>query len=130
MGAVSFLARLLDRATFTSWIGTLDGRPTLWNRDLLSWRGWRLSLHQITGADDPGCFHTHPAWALRIVLAGGYVEELENGVCVTWRPGCWGLVAPFLSHRIVRPLRECSYSLWLRGPKVAQIELRGTGWER
>lgn len=123
------LERLLDRIVFNEWIGTVDGRATLWSKRLLSAWGWRVDLHRMVGADDAGCFHTHPAWALRLVLAGGYVEELENGDCLAWPAGHFGVVRPSLSHRIARLLNErSSYSLWVRAPKSAAIELRGSGW--
>jgi hypothetical protein len=84
----------------------------------------------MVGADLAGCYHTHPAKALRLVLWGGYVEELEDGTRVQWWPGKVGLVRPDLSHRIASLPRGNSYSLWLRGPKTHKIELRGPGWEK
>lgn len=112
--------------TFDEWRGSFDGRPSLWIKKL--WRpfGCVVQLHKFVRADDPGCFHTHPAYALRIILRGGYVEELGNGERRTWRPGRVGLVRPTLEHRIAELLngRE-SWSLWLRGPKVAQVGVRG-----
>lgn len=122
------IRRLLDRITLTEWIGTVDGRATLWKRDLLAWAGWRVTLHRIVGADDPGCFHTHPATALRVILAGGYVEQLESGKGRAWLPGRFGIVRPALSHRIAALIDGHSYSLWIRGPRRAPIELRGSGW--
>lgn len=122
------IRRFLDGLMFEEWIGTIDGRATLWTRHLLTWRGWRVSLHRMVGADDPGCFHTHPATALRVVLAGGYVEQRENGRGVAWLPGMFGIVRPRLSHRIAALVDGVSYSLWIRGPTVAAIELRGGGW--
>lgn len=125
------IPRILDRLQFDTWIGSLDGRPTLWTRDLLRWRGWRVSLHRMVSADDPGCFHTHPAWAFRLVLAGGYIEEREDGASFAWMPGTFGIVRPSLSHRIARLVNEsCSYSLWVRAPKSREIQLNGPGWPR
>lgn len=123
------MARLLNRIIFDEWIGTVTGRATLWNKRLLSAWGWRVDLHRMVGADDARCFHTHPAWALRIVLSGGYVEELESGESRAWLPGAFGVVRPSLSHRITALLNgRDSYSLWVRAPKCAAIELRGPGW--
>lgn len=123
------MGRMLARVVFDEWIGAADGRATLWNKTLISAWGWKVDLHCMVGADDPGCFHTHPAWALRIVLAGGYVEELEDGESLAWPPGHFGLVRPSLSHRIARLLNDDrSFSLWVRAPKSAAIELRGPGW--
>lgn len=111
------------------WRGSLDGRPTFYSKTLLQFRGRKVCLHKFVGADDPGCFHTHPAHAIRIILWGGYVDELEDGQRKTWRPGRVGRVAPTLSHRAAALINgKCSYSLWLRGPIVATIELHGSGW--
>lgn len=113
------------------WRGRLDNVPVMWIRQLARWRGFRVDLHKFVGPDLPGCFHTHPAKAWRLVLWGGYVEELENGAKVPWRPGAAGFVQPALSHRIDTLLNgRCSYSLWIRWPKSAEVELRGPGWAR
>lgn len=131
---------------WSEWRGSLDGRPTLWIRHLVRLRGWRVDLHKMVAADDVDCFHTHPAHALRVILWGGYVEEIEPvrlrieaaDLVVklpaerrSWRPGMIGIVRPRLSHRIAA-LRNgrASYSLWIRFRKVAAIELRGAGWAR
>lgn len=116
-------------AQWDGWIGTPGGFPTLWFKRLAEWRGVRVSLHKMVGRDDPDCFHTHPAWAVRIVLWGGYIEEVEGGRFHTWWPGRVGIVRPSLSHRIAG-LRNgrASFSLWLRGPKCARIQLRGSGF--
>ena len=124
------IRRLLDRVQFDTWIGTLDGRATLWSRTLWQAGGWRVSLHRMVGVDDPGCFHTHPAFALRLILSGGYVEELEDGRSFAWAPGMFGMVRPSLSHRIARLMGDASYSLWVRAPKSREIELRGPGWPK
>jgi hypothetical protein len=123
------------------WIGNLDGEPVYFQKRLFSWRWrgnvWTLRLHKFVKADNAACFHTHPAHAYRLILWGGYVEEILNpewlrnlGNCrATWRPGMFGYVAPELCHRI-DALRNgrTSYSLWIHGPKVASIELHGAGW--
>lgn len=57
------------------WRGANDGRPSMFIRTLFSFRGYKLDLHKFVRADDPTCFHTHPAKALRLILWGGYVEE-------------------------------------------------------
>ena len=112
------------------WRGSLDGRPTMWIRRLLAFRGCRLDLHKMVGADDAECFHTHPARAVRLVLWGGYVEQTWEGRWRFWFPGRVGIVRPDLCHRIAG-LRNgrVSYSLWLRFPKCARVDLRGTGWD-
>lgn len=91
--------------------------------------GWSLDLHKMVGADSPGCYHTHPAKAWRLVLWGGYIEELEDCTRVRcWWPGRFGIVQPELSHLIAALPHGTSYSLWLRGPKTHDIQLRGPGW--
>lgn len=114
------------------WRGDLKGRVVMRIKHLAEWRGFKLDLHQFADADAPGCRHTHPAKALRIVLWGGYVEEFEIGpddlkfrAC---KPGFVGIVQPEFCHRIASLRGRVSYSLWLRWPKTHQIELRGPGW--
>lgn len=108
------------------WRGSFDGRPALLIKKLWNPFGCVVQLHKFIRADDIGCFHTHPAWAVRIILWGGYVEELGDGRWRTWWPGRIGLVAPNYEHRI-GGLRngKSSWSLWLRGPKIASISVRG-----
>ena len=116
------------------WVGSEDGRPAMWTSVLFSIGGYRATLHKMVRADDPGCFHTHPAFAIRVVLWGGYVEE----ICKTYPgegsfnyhkfryPGYVGLVRPELEHRIAHLLNhKSSYSLWLRGPIVQNFNVRG-----
>lgn len=123
------IERWLDRVRLDEWRGNLDGRPTFWSRTLVELFGVRVSLHRMVAADDPACFHTHPAFAIRLILSGGYVEELESGEAVTWVPGAFGIVKPELAHRVASLCNgRSSYSLWIRGPKIAPTKLRGAGW--
>lgn len=114
------------------WRGSLDGKPTLWIKRLIHIGDFRIDLHKIVGDDDWDCFHTHPHWAFRLILKGGYIEQLEDGEYKWWEPGNFGLVAPELSHRLELPANGIpSYSLWIRFPtKKHKIELRGSGWEK
>ena len=122
------------------WRGSMDGRPTLWVKHLLCGRGYHIDLHKMVGPDDAECFHTHPAFAVRVVLWGGYLEEIEGGrttpygvpirEVAIWKPGRVGLVRPELCHRIARIYKNASYSLWIRFPKCAAVYLRGEGWQR
>jgi hypothetical protein len=111
---------------FDEWRGSLDGRPSLWIKKLIKAFGCVVQVHKFVRADDAGCFHSHPAWAVRVILRGGYVEECGDGSRVSWKPGRVGLVAPHFEHRIDGLLngRE-SWSLWIRGPKIASIRVRG-----
>lgn len=119
------------------WIGNLDGQPVYFQKKLASWmwRGqrWTLRLHKFVKVDNAGCFHTHPAHALRIVLWGGYAEEVLLPSGKTYIKGCgpgyFGRVTPEYCHRIEAFLfGRTSWSLWFHGPKVASIELHGDGW--
>jgi hypothetical protein len=112
--------------TWTEWRGSFDGRPSLLIKKLVRAFGCVAQVHKFVRADDPGCFHTHPALAVRVILRGGYVEELGDGRKVTWRPLRVGVVRPELEHRIDSLLNgRSSWSLWLRGPKIATISVRG-----
>jgi len=115
---------------WTEWRGDFHGNVTMQIAVLLRTKGGRRAdLHRMVAPDAPGCFHTHPARAVRIVLWAGYVEELEDGSMRHWRPGMVGVVHPQLSHRIASLPRGRSYSLWIRGRKTHQTQLRGPGWE-
>lgn len=111
------------------WRGHFDGTVTMLIKRLVSFRGWHIDLHKMVGPDMPDCFHTHPAKAWRLILWGGYVEQLALGMHVEWRPLMAGFVKPEFAHRIAR-LRNgrASYSLWIRAPKCAEVQLIGEGW--
>jgi len=117
--------------TWDEWRGSMDGRPTLWVRHIARLAGRLIDVHKMVAKDDPDCFHTHPAYAIRVILWGGYIEELEGGKHRTWFPGMVGIVAPTCSHRIAG-LRNgrVSYSLWVRFRKRTAVELRGDGWRK
>jgi hypothetical protein len=117
--------------TWDEWRGSMDGRPTLWVKHLFCHFGWHVDLHKMIGVDDEQCFHTHPAYAIRVILRGGYVEELEDKRLVLWLPGGIGIVKPTCSHRIANLVNErVSYSLWIRFRKRAKVYLRGEGWKQ
>ena len=112
------------------WRGSIDGRPSMLVKRLFDRWGYRIDLHKFIRSDDPGCFHTHPATAVRVILWGGYVEQIDSRLgFYKWRAlraGRIGVVQPELCHRIDRLLNgRCSYSLWLRGRKRAKIEIVG-----
>lgn len=115
--------------TWIDWRGSFDGRPTMLIIKRFDFAGWRIELHAFIGRDDPGCFHTHPAHALRFILCRGYIEQMESGELKAWRAGDIGIVRPKLSHRVADLLGTgpC-YTLWIRTPKRHQVELRGPGW--
>lgn len=108
-----------------------DGLPLLYIKTLLSFGGRSIRLHKIIYPDPWEQFHTHPGRAIRIILWGGYVEEMLDGTMRTWKPGMIGLVRHDDCHRINRLLHEmprASYSLWLRGKARHETMLKGTGW--
>jgi hypothetical protein len=114
------------------WRGHFDGTVVMRVRNLIRFGGFRVDLHKFESADMEGCFHGHPARALRIVLRGGYIEELygqagRRRICA---PGFIGFVLPETIHRVDHLLNGPSWSLWIRWPKTAEIVLRGAGWER
>lgn len=118
------------------WRGSMDGRPTMWIKRLLRIAGWRLDAHKFVAADDADCFHTHPAYALRIVLWGGYEEQVHIGTSALtyyriWGPLNFGIVRPDYCHRVSRLLNgRASYSLWLRAPANYDVKLVGDGWDK
>lgn len=113
-----------------------DGRggyaPTFFGKHLFKFRGFQIRVHKFVSADEPGCFHTHPAYAFRLVLWGGYVEEVRSAhppgygyvsKRETWFPGRSGRVEPKFCHRIDRLLNgRSSWSLWIRLPAVAEVK--------
>jgi hypothetical protein len=102
-----------------------DGSTTFFMRKLFSFRGWTVRLHKFTSPDDPGCFHSHPAVAYRLILWGGYVEERLDGEIHKWRmwkPGQFGRVDPDLVHRIAHLPGKVSISLWIRGPITHKVQ--------
>lgn len=128
------------------WRGDADGtRPVMMIRKLVAIPVWwkpgktffvRLDLHKFVNSDPQDCYHTHPGYAIRWVVGGGYVEEVfppgPNGRRYwCWRPWMIGIVPPKLAHRVARVINgKWSYSFWLRGPVVANVKLVGDGWVR
>lgn len=111
---------------FDAWNGAKGSPPSLLIRTCFRFFGCAIRLHCFRHADKEGCFHTHPAYAIRIILKGGYVEELGDGTFKTWKPGMIGIIRPEFEHRVasVRNGKE-SWSLWLRGPTFKEIKARG-----
>lgn len=116
------------------------GDPVFYSKTLWQQKsgGWHVDVHKFVQPDKEGCYHTHPAYAIRIITKGGYEEEVyeedEGGLSFktykqTWKPGNVGLVAPNFCHRVNSILNGvASHSIWIRGPVVAKIMLKGPGW--
>lgn len=107
--------------------------PVLAIKYLLRTRWLEVRLHKVIQPDEPEKFHSHPAYAVRVILSGGYQEALykpdrKGRLFRTWRPGHVGLVTPSYTHRLHKLLNGPSYSLWLRGPRIRPVFLRGQGW--
>ena len=104
------------------------GPDTLLVKHLVHVFGCRIDLHKMVKADEQQCFHSHPAYAVRLVLKGGYIEELQSGKLVSWRTRMVGIVPSWLVHRVHMLPHGPSYSLWFRGPICAKTQLHGDGW--
>lgn len=103
----------------------------MWIKTIGSLGNWRIDLHKFVGADDPGCFHTHPAKALRLILYGGYVEQIFGHGSRVWLPGDIGIVKPELCHRVASLINNrVSYSLWIRFKVTHEVKLKGYGWKK
>jgi len=122
-------------------VGNVEGIPVFHTKLLVGTKeGFHIAIHKMVKADGGGCFHTHDGWGFRLVLWGGYVEEVEmdypslnplafSSKIVCWRPGSFGIMKASFSHRVHSLLNgRVSYSLWIRGPISAKVQLRGTGW--
>lgn len=130
-------------------VHNMDGVPVLhvkklfrlpwWGRDIEGkWQAWQVHLHKIVRADRKECYHSHPSKAIRIILWSGYDEQTWPGNgWQLWEPGDMGFIHPHFVHRIdaLTPVDEHalvyrpSWSLWIRGPIVADIKLYGAGWD-
>ena len=96
-----------------------------------SYSGWGIELHKMIRADNKDCFHSHPYSAFRLVLWGGYWEEMNDLPKAKhtreWRPGMFGKIVPDFVHRVDSLRRHVSYSLWFHGPRKFPINLYGKG---
>ncbi len=89
-------------------------------------RDWRqrlpvnLFLHRFHRSDDDEALHNHPwAWAVSLVLAGGYDEERRVGDEVVrrrFRPWALNFLTGQTYHR-VELLESDAWSLFVVGPK-------------
>ena len=110
-----------------------EGLYTLLVKRLVNVCGRRIDLHKMLHKDNVECLHSHPANSVRIILIGGYVEEVRrpdhSRFMQTWYPGMMGIVRPNFVHRIhALNNGSHSYSLWLRGRVTHPIYAIGSGW--
>lgn len=98
------------------------GETVFYIKNLIKFRGWTVRLHKFTKGDDPGCYHSHPAVAYRLILWGGYVEEEPSGVQRDWNMFDYGKIEPDFVHRIDHLHGKVSISLWVRGPITHQVK--------
>lgn len=80
-----------------------DGSIYLTRWTLLSLFGFALRLHKIRRPDHDACLHDHPWTFFTLILAGGYVEEMESdGVrhCAFRKPGSLLYRPATFRHRI------------------------------
>lgn len=92
-------------------------------------KSWGLFLHRFHKGDDDLELHNHPwAWAVSLILVGGYREErrvegvrgiLDHEVETRdYRPGSWNVIDQDTFHR-VDLFQKDAWTLFLVGPKVA-----------
>lgn len=121
--------KLLPDSFFTeSRYSVSPDSPTFYSRRLVDTKLLKIEVHKFVGTDAPDTYHTHPAYAIRIGLRGGYIEQLLGGEISPFRAGDIGFVTPSTCH-LVKELcyGRPAYTLWIRGPKVAPIMIRGRG---
>jgi hypothetical protein len=105
--------------------------PVFYIRTLFRFKGWTVRIHKFTAADASGCFHSHPARAWRLILWGGYREEIldfdeHKPIYEDWAPGRFGWITPDFEHRIDKLHNgRSSYSLWIRGPITHKVKTQG-----
>lgn len=114
-----------------------NNKPVFFIKHLINLFGCRIDVHKMVSPDNLECYHSHPAHAIRIILWGGYTEEIvsknhvgghKNKYEAFW-PFKFGWVTPDFTHRIEGILNgKSSYSLWIRFRKVKPINLVGRGW--
>lgn len=91
---------------------------------LFQGRGRRIDLHRLMKPDGLDQFHSHPARSFRIILWGGYIEQMETGQYKVWKPGMMGYIPKDLCHRIHLVFDPC-YTLWFRGKDRFKVRLVG-----
>jgi hypothetical protein len=106
-------------------IKDLNGENTYMRRWGIELFGYKIKLHQILMPDDDRCQHDHPYWMFRVILWGGYVEEIDcPGLCrcnLELKPGHMSFCPATYTHRITK-LRNghSSWSFVIAGPETRE----------
>ena len=87
--------------------------------------GYKIKIHQILRPDDDRCEHDHPYWMFRIILWGGYSEEVGcDGFChkiKVCRPGHISFCPATYRHRISKLHNgHSSWSFVIAGPETRE----------
>lgn len=103
--------------------------------------GCHLDVHEFQQPDMVDCLHTHPSYALRFPIWGGYWEEIATEYVrdtgevkvreyIERKPFRLSIVPPAMAHRLAnfRNGKTSSWSLWFRLPVMEEIYLIGEGW--
>lgn len=119
----------IDWKFWNEYVYGVDEKPTFFVHRWVDKKWLKVELHLFVGTDKANCFHTHPAWAIRIGLRGGYIEEVHKKGLAVFRALDIGIVRPDTCHRVHALLgNRYAVTLWIRGPKVARTQLVGRGW--
>ena len=104
-------------------IEDIDGDEIYLRRWNLHLGRFSIKLHHILRNDHDRCEHDHPWNFIRIILWGGYVEEVngKKRTCKPWRPWAPWRVYPVsgtFKHRVDTLVKGSSWSLILCGPRI------------
>lgn len=89
----------------------------------LPWLPFTLYLHRFNRPDLDRELHNHPwAWAVSLILRGGYIEERNVGERATTvrrlRPGMLNVIKQNTFHRVLELCGPEVWTLFFSGPKV------------
>ena len=97
-------------------------------------RFFNVYLHKFLRSDDDRALHDHPWASCSIILAGGYLEHLPDGVVKHRRPGRITFRTATQAHRIELTRTPCggiygpapytrarvAWTIFITGPKVRE----------
>ena len=109
---------------------TID-KATMLIKNVFKCSRFGVNVHLFVGSDGENCFHSHQSLNFRLILWGGYIEELENGRKKVWLPLMFGFVPHNYSHRVCKVIGKKCCTLWIKGRVVKhKVMLTGTGWNK